>query len=223
MSATSDPIAAVGLQFFGQVAASMSHEIKNCLAIINENAGLLQDLALMAEKGRPLTPERLKALAEKMVGQVRRADTIVRNLSRFAHSVEEPQKRLDIGELLRFTAELAERRATMKGITLQTAPDTGTVQATSIPFFLENLIWCCLDLVLPNQGHGAKVGIRAEAEAEATCIRISGLKGLEHAAAAAFPGPRERRLLALLEIELTVNPAAAEVVLSLPTAITAAG
>jgi C4-dicarboxylate-specific signal transduction histidine kinase len=223
MNAPRDPTAAAGLQFFGQVAASMSHEIKNCLAIMNENAGLLHDLALLAEKGRPLTPERVKSLAEKMTGQIRRADLIVRNLNRFAHSVDEPDKRVDLTELVRFTAELAGRRAAMQGIELQTDPGQDTVTAVSVPFFLSNLIWCCLDLVLPNQGHGAKVGIRAETGAEGSRIRISGLKGLEHTDPSAFPGARERMLLALLEMELTVDPAGAEVVLSMPAAARTAG
>ena len=36
-------IAREGFQFFGKMSASISHEIKNALAIINENAGLLED------------------------------------------------------------------------------------------------------------------------------------------------------------------------------------
>ena len=41
----------MGLQFFGRMSASISHEIKNVLAIINENAGLLEDFSLMADRG----------------------------------------------------------------------------------------------------------------------------------------------------------------------------
>ena len=33
-----------GLRFFGKVNASISHEIRNALAVINENAGLIKDL-----------------------------------------------------------------------------------------------------------------------------------------------------------------------------------
>ena len=55
-------IAETGLQFFSQISASISHELKNVLGIINENAGLLEDLTLMAERGVPLDPVRLKAM-----------------------------------------------------------------------------------------------------------------------------------------------------------------
>ena len=51
MSAKLEIVTESGLQFFGKMTASISHEIKNVLAIINENAGLLEDLALMADRG----------------------------------------------------------------------------------------------------------------------------------------------------------------------------
>ncbi|NNG12708.1 MAG: sensor histidine kinase, partial [Halobacteria archaeon] len=37
------------LRYFGKVTASISHELKNVLAILNEHTGLLQDLTAMAE------------------------------------------------------------------------------------------------------------------------------------------------------------------------------
>jgi len=54
------------LKFFGKMTASISHELKNVLAIINENAGLLEDLCAMAEKGRPVDPVRIKPCPEKL-------------------------------------------------------------------------------------------------------------------------------------------------------------
>ena len=49
MGAKLETAAETGLQFFGKMTASISHEIKNVLAIINENAGLLEDLALLSD------------------------------------------------------------------------------------------------------------------------------------------------------------------------------
>ena len=51
MTSASDGIGRLQLRYFGQVSASISHELKNVLAILNENAGLLQDYAAMAEQG----------------------------------------------------------------------------------------------------------------------------------------------------------------------------
>lgn len=49
-----------GIQFFGKMSASISHEIKNVLAVINENAGLLEDICFMADRGKPIDTPRLK-------------------------------------------------------------------------------------------------------------------------------------------------------------------
>jgi hypothetical protein len=48
------------------MTASISHEIKNVMAIINESAGLLEDYSLMAEKGMPIDPERLKVYLKEL-------------------------------------------------------------------------------------------------------------------------------------------------------------
>ena len=47
-----------GLRFFGTMTASISHELKNALSIINEGAGLLEDLAAMSARGMALDPAR---------------------------------------------------------------------------------------------------------------------------------------------------------------------
>jgi C4-dicarboxylate-specific signal transduction histidine kinase len=125
------------------MTASISHEIKNALAIINENGGLLGDLALLMEKGRPLEPERLKTLSGNIRRQVQRADDIIRRLNRFAHSAHEPAVTTDIREILDFTVALAARLATMKGVTMAVAPGP-PVQLEVSPFLLENLLWLCL-------------------------------------------------------------------------------
>ncbi len=96
-----------GIEFFGRMTASISHEIKNTLAIVNENAGLLGDLALLMDKGRPLSPERLTTLAGNIRRQVQRADDIIRRLNRFAHSAHEPAASVDLGLQLLAEEELA--------------------------------------------------------------------------------------------------------------------
>ncbi len=132
----------LGLLFCGTMTASMSHEIKNALAIVNENAGLLDDLILLSEKGRPLNPERLKTLAGDIRRQVQRADSIVSRLNRFAHSAGQPVTTTDIKEILEFTAALAARMAAMKGVTITVADTAILLQAR--PFIVENLLWLCL-------------------------------------------------------------------------------
>ena len=127
------------LQFFGRVSASVSHEIKNVFAVINEKAGLLADLALMAERGMPIDPERLKKTADSIQGQIRRGDAIVKNMNAFAHSTDEDIREVDLAEILELTVALATRMADMQQIRLSTA-DCEPVALTANPFDLMRLL-----------------------------------------------------------------------------------
>ena len=46
-----------GLAFFGEITASVSHEINNAISIINEYSGLLEDLTYTAERGENVSSE----------------------------------------------------------------------------------------------------------------------------------------------------------------------
>ena len=48
------------LSFFGTISASVSHELNNVLSIINEYAGLLDDLVTADKKGIPFENEKIK-------------------------------------------------------------------------------------------------------------------------------------------------------------------
>lgn len=66
-----------GMHFFGRMSASATHEIKNKLAIINENVGLMKDMAMVAESGM-LSFEKMKNIAENIKTQVERSNRIVK-------------------------------------------------------------------------------------------------------------------------------------------------
>jgi len=203
-----------GLRFFGKMSASISHEIKNVMAIINESAGLLEDLSLLAEKGMPVDPQRLKTHAGKIMAQIRRADEIVKNMNRFAHSVDEGVKRVDLAETVALAAALSERFATMRGISLQLKTAAGRTALRANPFFLIQLIYLCLDFAMGAAGAGKSVGLSAEGEIGGSRVRFTGLGGREPVGGDGFPGEIEKALLAELRGELSLNSGAGELVLS---------
>jgi signal transduction histidine kinase len=143
MSSYHGKVDTLGLSFFGTMTASISHETKNALAVINENAGLLGDLVALSEKGRPLDPERLKTISENIRRRVQSADDIVRRLNRFAHSANQPVVTTGIRDVLACAIALFERLATMKGVTL-TLADGEDIELQTLPFVIENLLWICL-------------------------------------------------------------------------------
>jgi len=194
-----------GLQFFGKMSASISHEIKNIMAIINENAGLLEDLTVMAEKGMPIDPERLKTQAGRIMKQIRRGDDIIKGMNRFAHSVDDPLRRADLNDTLGLMAALSGRFASMRGITLELEPPSSQVPMTTHPFFLQNLIWLCLDFAMGSTGTGKTVALRAEKIETGAKIRFSKLLDLAKAEPGSFPGERETALLQALDAALVMD------------------
>ncbi|MEW6260127.1 MAG: hypothetical protein AB1547_09495 [Thermodesulfobacteriota bacterium] len=157
VSVAEDAPAVCGLQFFGAVSASISHELKNAIAIVNEHAGLLEDLAALAERGRPVDPKRLKQTATQIARQVQRADGIIRNMNRFAHSIDDPVKTVDLPDMICFLAALAERKATMAGVVIELACRDASFSVQTRPFFLLNLLWLCLKTLIEMIPSGAVV------------------------------------------------------------------
>lgn len=209
-----------GLQFFGSVTASISHEIKNVLAIINENAGLLEDLALMAEKGRPLEIERVKTLAGKVKDQVRRGDEIIKNMNRFAHSVDSFVERVDLDEVLSLVIKLAHRPASMKGVRLEARVSTNRILITTIPFLLINLIWLCLSRAMEGTQGPSTACFALETVENGARIRITGLPGISRLQQDDFFNQRRDALLNALQGDMTLDPESGELVIGLSREIT---
>ena len=169
-----------GFQFIGKVSASITHEIKNALAVIRENAGLMEDLIAMGERNGGLDPARIQKLAEKIGKQAIKADGIVQNMNRFAHSMDEPVADWNLGETVDLLAALSGRLAAMRGITLQTPVPEAPVWIKTYPVFLETLLWRCLDIAMDATGSGKALDILVEqTEAQAARIRITGVETTE--------------------------------------------
>ena len=211
-----DVIGEQGLQFFGKMSATISHEINNALAIINENAGLMQDFTLMADKGMPLDPERLNSLAGKVIQQVRRAEGIIKNMNGFAHSVDDSLKSVDLGDVVKLMVALSARVASMRGVTVEPKPASVPVTITTNPFFLENLIWLCLDFAMDAAGAGNTIDIITVKTENGAQIRFMQVKNLAKEPLDKFSTERAKALLDLLKADLSADVEIGEFVITLP-------
>jgi len=209
-------IGQAGLHFFGQMSATLSHDIKNVPAVINEYAGLLEDLCLMAEKGRPIDPSRLKRLAGDIQEQVRRGDRIVTGMNRLAHSPDEASAEVDLAEVLELLTALAVRLTAARGVQVQVNRPAAAVRITTSPFRLLNLLWLCLDGAMAAAGPGRRIELAAEASADGARIRFCGLEGLEDGSAARTSAGPQEALCRALEAQQTLDPGSKEMALLLP-------
>lgn len=148
-----------GLAYFGKMMAAISHEIKNSLAIINENAGLMEDLSLMAKNGNPLDPERIGTIAGRVTRQIQRADARVKKMNRLAHSVDEPVTKIDVAETLAFTLELGEKSFSALGIKVEVTPLVTPVTINTNEFLFMNLVWEILGHAVQGVGRAETITI----------------------------------------------------------------
>ena len=197
MTAQYDTIGGSGLQFFGKVSASVSHELKNVLAIINENAGLLEDLTFAARRGSPIDPDRLERTVQNFAKQIRRADEILKNMNRFAHSVDQFEAQVDLGDLAGLVAQLAGRKAAMGRILLETTPPSQPVVLTTNPFLVENLIWLTLECAIAATAAGGTIRLESEKTNDAVLLHVSGISDLAGSLPGGMPAGHEDILAAL--------------------------
>jgi signal transduction histidine kinase len=212
MSAKLEIVTETGLQFFGKMTASISHEIKNVLAIINENAGLLEDLALMADGGAAIETQRLKNMSQTVMKQVSRADAIMKSMNRLAHSVDESTKTIDLNDILELLVALSGRFASTRGVDVQPKLNEGPLKLTTFPFFFMNLLWLCLDFAMDATGEDKIVELFTQKTEAGIQVFFKGLGGLTGVALKPFPAEPEQGLCDLLGAKLEVSPGNREIV-----------
>ena len=206
MTDESRALAIEGVRFFGEMTASVSHEIKNVLAIINENAGLLKDMVEMSTRGAPLSPERLEGLAQSISRQVVRGDRVVKKMNGFAHSADQPLETVDVSETVASVASLADRLIAMQGQPPRIDVPEAPVRVTTNRFFLENIIWACLCRSIQACDLDQAITVCAEKSDETVRIRFQGLAAAKFPGQeAAFPSAREAMVCRMLNAQVSVD------------------
>ncbi|EFK06089.1 histidine kinase A domain protein [delta proteobacterium NaphS2] len=200
------------LQFFGKMTASISHEIKNVMAIVNESAGLLEDYTVMAEKGMPIDPSRLKTVSQRVATQIQRADVIIKNLNRLAHSVDEFEKSAGIMETLELAVALTGRFADMRGVKLDFQPPSDFPTVITSPFHLLDLIWQVLDFAMDATGTEKTVGLTFETNPASVDVRFNGIGNATAPPSAA----KTAALLSILGAKMHHDVEKGEIILILP-------
>jgi C4-dicarboxylate-specific signal transduction histidine kinase len=164
-----------GLRFFGVVTASLSHEINNALAVINELSGLISDLAAAAEQGKVLDPQRVRQVAGRIAVRVEDGKKFVRQLNRFAHVTDQASATLDAGEALGHVAELCERFARMQKVELSVQAERAPALQGS-PFDLQHVLFRTLEVALGMTAAGSTLTVALAAAGGCCVVRCSGLR-----------------------------------------------
>ena len=128
------------LEAFAGISAIMTHETRNILAIINESAGFLEDLVLIAGEDGAVPVKNVGSMAANIASQVDRANSLMKDYNTFAHSGDEIYGEVELHEVLTLVATLTRRKAAQKNITV-IVNEGGEKRLYTKPFVLESLIY----------------------------------------------------------------------------------
>ncbi len=161
-----------GLVFFGRITASISHEVNNVLAIINELAGLLEDLLQNAEQRRPIDPQKLRSVSDRIQTHIQRGESIVKRLNRFAHSIDDPVSEFDLNVVLNDLVNIAQRFAMLKGIQLETNLPAEPVSINSSRFAFQLAVFGGIEKALATLNKDESVKISCHKQQDQITITI---------------------------------------------------
>ncbi len=151
------------LKFFGKVNASISHELKNILAIISETAGFLNDLAELAKQGKELKLSLLESCSNSIVEEIQRGFTTIRQMNRFSHSVDVPVMEVDLMETLELMAGLSGFLSFASHVRIENK-DKDIKTISTCPFLLQHLIYQILCFAYESAGPTGEIRLHLSTE-----------------------------------------------------------
>jgi C4-dicarboxylate-specific signal transduction histidine kinase len=159
------------IALIGKITASVTHEFKNVLATIRETSGLMEDLlALSRETSFPHRKKFAKILTIIHKQVVRGMETSGR-LNKFAHSLNEPESRVELNEVLDQLAFLVQHLASFKSIQLTIHPIEPPLTILTSPFRFQLILMACLEycrecadgarmIILQSRKAGKEIAVR---------------------------------------------------------------
>jgi signal transduction histidine kinase len=189
------------LAFFGKVNASISHELKNILAIISEAAGLLNDLTEMAAKGKDVELDMLRTCSRDIVDEIQRGFATIKQMNTFSHSVDEPLKSVNLIEVLKLMINLAGFLSFAGKVRFE-PPQQAAPTVLTCPFRLQNLIYQALVFAFESAGPEAEIQVAILSETKGRARII--FSGLGSKTDRPFPEDRIRRIADSIGVEIQV-------------------
>lgn len=191
------------LAFMGKINASISHELKNIMAIISEASGLLSDLMEMGISGKTIEFNSIKKCCTHIEEEIRRGFKTIKQMNRFSHSVDEPVKIVDLNDILDFVISLAGMLSFASDVRFDGNAESDA-QVETCPFRLQNLIYKSLIFAFKSAGTQGGVIVSVHKEKDAG-MRIS-FSGFEVPESNTFPMENDQKVAASIGAQVIVDP-----------------
>ena len=204
------------LAFFGRVNASISHELKNIMAIISETAGLLNDLSEMAGTGTAIEPDMLISSTDSIIEEIQRGFTTIRQMNRFSHSVDTPAGAVDLMEMLDLIRHLCGYLSYAGKLNLNPGGGDAPIVHTS-PFALQAVVYQAVVRAFQEADSEAELDISIQSGDDSTWRIL--VEGFSAKAFDAFHDDRIKSMAASIGLSIQWDPAADRLEMGVPVSI----
>lgn len=200
------------MAFLGKIAASMTHEIKNTYAIIQESSGLLSDLLTLQQEGSFPHKEKFQKVLGSIKEQVNRGVILATRLNQFAHTMDEPLATIKVADLLELVVALMQRLVRRRSVELQAMAPDRDASFRSDPFRVQLVLASVIEHLAEALEAGGKIILQTLPASQEVLIlcETQGQKkvGWEEIMANLLGFLKD--ILEALGAELAVSPAAAQ-------------
>ncbi len=162
------------LAFFGEVTASVSHELNNAIAIIEQTSGLLEDLIAAGDRDANVPKKQLQTIVDRIGKQTKRGAMIVRRLNAFAHSVESAKREIELNDLSQCVIALAHRMAERKRTELVARLSDGRIVISASPFRVQEALYLTIQKSVSALPEGSRVEVSTGGDGAAAWISVAG-------------------------------------------------
>ncbi|HOV86266.1 MAG TPA: hypothetical protein PLM79_07875 [Syntrophobacteraceae bacterium] len=162
------------LAFLGKMAAGFTHEVKNVLAIIRENAGLIEDILTMAPAEAVPNLDRVLRALSAIRDQSGRGVELSNRLNRFAHCADQPRAHIELNETLAQFTLLVERFARLKEVTLTLHRGESGIEMETRPVGLQLALFGVLECCWNSVSSLRRLDLKVESEPNQGVVEIVG-------------------------------------------------
>lgn len=162
------------LAFLAEITSGQLHELTNVVSVIKELVGLQEDLLGGPEHGRPVDPQRHKALLERIQHHVERGRTIIRSVREFARGTENREALFDVRQKTAEVVALAQRSARLAEVALVAELPAEDVVVENDALLFQLALFRCIDAVLASAAKGRTLTVSCRPVEGGARIEVAG-------------------------------------------------
>ena len=136
-----------GFLYFEKIISTLSHDTINAFSVINEMAGLQQDILEDPTEGAAIDAEELAAICVKIRAHVQRGKTAIRGINWITHRADQPEAMTDINETIEKISEITNMWLDTRRAKLAFTPLKAAIGIQTKPFFFAFAVLLSIDML----------------------------------------------------------------------------